>query len=516
VAEKNKNQINKKEVETLNHAETIVIKRERTYPADALTPSKLADALKEANKGNISTQAELFSEMAERDADLGSALSTRRNVVAGLDYSILPADESAQAVKAADAAKVMLEEYLTNFRGGLKMLLAAVGQGFSVCEINWELIDGLLYPIELIPIEHRFFTFRYDDKLQRTPRMLTEREQEQGEELPPYKYIVHKYTGLSGIIPRDGLVRQCAYLYLFKNYGLKDWMSFLDRYGIPMRIGKYSPAASTGAVETLKRAVLGLGSDAAALISDATTIEVLDIKAATTDMFEKAQEYLAKKIDKVILGHTGAAEATPGKLGNEQKAVEVQDILKLSDASELAQTIRQQLLYPFTLLNFGEACPVPIFEFDTNPPEDEERTARVIATLAQAGLTSIPTAWLHEKFGIPLPAKGEQTLGDLRPTFQSPLTLKANPKAVALSDTPPSPSALTSGEKLIDLLPREPIQNAFDAEMEEIIKVLLSIENLEEAEEILAKRFSGWSESELTEKIAHGLYIARLAGASDD
>jgi phage gp29-like protein len=211
-------------------------------------------------------------------------------------------------------------------------------------------------------------------------------------------------------------------------------------------------------------------------------------------------------MDKVILGHTAAAEATPGKLGGDQQAGQVQDILKCSDATVLAQTVRQQLLYPFTALNFGEDVPVPKFEFETEPPEDEERAARVISTLAQAGLTSIPTAWLHEKFGIPLPLKGEQTLADLRPVFQSPMTLKA------LTDNPRSLEVSAKPKRLIDLLPTEPIESAFDEEMQAVIDVLMSIESLEEAENILTKRFYGWDENKLTKMISRGLYLAELAG----
>jgi phage gp29-like protein len=336
--------------------------------------------------------------------------------------------------------------------------------------------------------------------------MLTEKEQENGEELLPFKYILHRSTGLSGITPRDGLIRQCAYLYLFKNYGVKDWMSFLDRYGIPMRIGKYSPAASVTAVDVLKRAVMGLGSDAAALIADATTIEVLDLKNAGTDMFERAQEHLAKKIDKVVLGHSGAAESTPGKLGNEDQAEEVQQILMASDAHELEQTIREQLLYPFVSLNFGEECPVPKFVLDTEPPEDTERTARVISSLAAAGLTSIPLAWLHDKFGIPQPTKGEQTLADLRPQF-SGLPLK---QQVPLSEL----KAVTG--QLIDLLPEKPVEDSFDTEMKEVVDVLMSVDTLAEAEEVLSKRFADWTESELSARIEKGLLLIELAGRRED
>ncbi|MDR0454845.1 MAG: DUF935 domain-containing protein [Deferribacteraceae bacterium] len=558
MSKKNKKQakINAKQLETPDYTDGIVILKDREYPSAGLTPSKLADALKSADKGNISAQSEMFAEMLEKDWDLASAFSSRAAKVAGLEYNLTPGDDSAPAKKAAEVAEVMLDEYLVNLRAGLKWLLSAVGHGFAVSEINWEQVDGnLIMPTELIPVEHRFFTFLYDKKLNRIPRMLTENNKEEGEELLPFKYIVHKYTGMSGVTPRDGLVRQCAYIYLFKNFGMKDWNSFLDRYGIPIRIGKYSPAATKGALDVLKRAVISLGADAAALISDATTIEILETKGASTNMFERLQDHLAGKIDKVVLGHQAAAIATPGKLGSDDQIKNIAQLLKESDAHELEQTIRQQLLYPFVLLNFGEACPVPIFRFNVAPAEDKEREAKIISTLTGAGL-KIPTAFLYNKFNIPQPKEGEETLesqahpvrltnahpwaaasmphpeGSLRSraihgadscATRDPVRLtNAHPWAgladgnIAPQTIPPSAVHCRPQDTLTDLLPTMTINDAFDEDMKIILKIIKNVNTYAELEEILSKIFKSWTDTKLKEEIAKGLYLAEIAGLSED
>jgi len=38
-------------------------------------------------------------------------------------------------------------------------------------------------------------------------------------------------------------MRVCAWMYLFKNYAVKDWIGFPEVYGMPLRVGKYEPGA---------------------------------------------------------------------------------------------------------------------------------------------------------------------------------------------------------------------------------------------------------------------------------
>ena len=51
-----------------------------------------------------------------------------------------------------------------------------------------------------------------------------------------------------------------------KNYDLKDWVSFAEIYGLPLRLGKYAPGASDSDKAALMRALIQIGSDAAGII----------------------------------------------------------------------------------------------------------------------------------------------------------------------------------------------------------------------------------------------------------
>ncbi len=53
------------------------INSQSSYPSQGLTPERLAAIFREADAGDVRRQAELFEEMEEKDAHLGSVLQTR-------------------------------------------------------------------------------------------------------------------------------------------------------------------------------------------------------------------------------------------------------------------------------------------------------------------------------------------------------------------------------------------------------------------------------------------------------
>ena len=74
---------------------------------------------------------------------------------------------------------------------------------------------------------------------------------------------MNKYKAKSGHTSRNGILRVVSWMYLFKNYDVKDWVAFCEVFGMPLRLGKYSAAASDDDKKALMEAIYSLGSDAA-------------------------------------------------------------------------------------------------------------------------------------------------------------------------------------------------------------------------------------------------------------
>lgn len=85
-----------------------------------------------------------------------------------------------------------------------------------------------------------------------------------------------------------------------------------------------------------------------------------------------------------------------------------QDILE-SDCKGLSKTIRRDLIRPIVLFNFGDASRLPYLKLHFENRKTRRLKPAKYKTLSEIGLP-IATEHLYEKFGIPKPAAGQETL----------------------------------------------------------------------------------------------------------
>lgn len=501
------------------------------YPSRGLTPEKLARILREADGGDPYRQMELFEEIEEKDTHLMSVMGTRKNAVLGASYEVLPwSDDDADQEIAAFVGDVIFA--LEDFDETLMSLLDAIGKGFAVSEIMWEIKNGRALPREIKWRHQKKFCYDDAERL----RVLTDANSWPGEILPDNKFIVHRYAARSGYKARAGIYRTCVWMYLFKNYTLKDWVAFAEVYGMPVRLGKYDPSASKEEQEKLTEAVARIGADAAGIISRATEIQFIEAAKADGKVFETLAKFCNAEISKAILGQTQTSEiAASGSLASAKVHEEVrQDILD-ADARSLAKTIRRDLIRPLVLFNFGEesAHRLPSIKFSTEKAEDQEKTAKVYMALSSMGLP-IATAHLYERFGVPSPEAGDELL--TRPAGPAPDPfassspqfhlgeilngLQANSIKPALRVNAAKP--FTPRQAQLERLADKSITDAAPI-FEELVKPVLALSqkagSLEEMKDGLLKIYPQLDTAKLEDLTAKALFIADLygrAGAADE
>ena len=405
-----------KRPETREIAVTTVRDRWSTYPSQGMTPQTLATIFKEADTGDVYHQAELFEEMEEKDAHLFSVLQTRKNAVLGLDYEVQPYSDSEEDKKIQDFVADCIFG-LTNLEDALLDLLDAVGKGYSLAEIIWQ-VEGQRVVIGdlrwIHPKKAAFYEFEADmwAKSYEVPGIFTEAEPVKGEIMPPFKLVYHRYKARSGYDTRAGVLRVCAWVYLFKNYALKDWITFAEIFGMPLRLGKYDTSATSEDREALITAIKSLGTDAAGIISKSTEIEFVQSVAGITGgniIFEKLVEFCDKQMSKAVLGQTASTEGTPGKLGNEDAQDGVRHDLIKADAEALAKTVRFQIIRPLVGYNFGWDKPLPWFKMLYEPPEDMKMLSDVYKNLHEINYP-LTVKHVSERFKVPIPEDGDALL----------------------------------------------------------------------------------------------------------
>lgn len=513
----------KKRPETREIAVTTIRDRWSEYPASGLTPQTLATIFKEADTGDVRRQAEMFEEMEEKDTHLFSELQTRKNAVHGLDYDITPWSESAEDKKICEFVADCIFS-LETFEEATLDLLDALGKGFSMCEISWKVTGNKAVIGDLSWIHPKKAVF-YERgasnmwaKSYEMPRILTEAEPFNGEIMPPCKLVYHRYKARSGYDTRAGLLRVCAWMYLFKNYGIKDWIAFAEVFGMPLRLGKYDSGASKADKDALVAAVRSLGSDAAGIISKNTEIEFIEaVKSTGTDnLFKALAEFCDKQMSKAILGQTATTEGTPGKLGNEDAQDKVRHDLIKADSESLAKTIRHQIVRPLVGYNFGWDKPLPWFDILYEAAEDLAQLMTVYKGAASIG-QPISQEHVSERFKIPLPKKGETVLA---PVKNIPFTARYAPLAgdltgrrlvVASDGNIASDGATDAADIISDRLGNDALV-VTDAFMAPIKQLLEKSGSLEEFRDGIINLYDGMDPAELGALMVRAMMIANMAG----
>jgi len=372
-----------------------------TYPSAGLTPVKLASIFKQADAGDIYNQMLLFEEMEEKDAHLSSVLQTRKLAVTGLEWEIIPFSEDAQDKKITDFVVDVLDN-LPNFSDNLFDALDALGKGFSGQELEWD--NGNETIVKNIEWVHpKRFTF-FNNII---PKIITDKEPSLGEEIPPFKLWWYKYKARSGHDTRNGIMKVVAWMYLFKNYAIKDWVAFAEIFGMPIRVGKYEANASAPDIDALRAAIASIGTDAGGVISKNTEIQFVEsVKQSSKDLYSGLAEFCNAEMSKAILGQTLTTEI--GKVGSyaasETHQGVRQDLLE-SDCKTLSHSIRKNIFLPLVGYNYGWDAPLPFLKFHFEAPEDLKQLSEIYLNLSN--IVTIPAEHVYERFGIPAPKNGD-------------------------------------------------------------------------------------------------------------
>ena len=327
----------------------------RSDVSSALSPARLSRILDNLSSGQLADAMSLFDAMEEKDLHIGAVTQTRSLAVTARKRKVEPASESAHDNAVADFVERAIAG-IPRFSSTLTGLMSAVTHGFSMVEIIWKVSDGAVLVDQLLARPQRLFTFSDNTGELLDFPAYVDPITGKNVELPRKKFIYHSTGGVRHPV-ESGIYRGISWSYLFANYTLKDWMTFMDLYGIPLRLGKYRSTADDNAKDVLKNAVLNLGSDAAAVISEDTTIEFVH-SALSGDhaLFENAIEHFNRQISKRILGQTLTTDSG-GKKGGAYALGKVHDRVRgdivMADISNLDETINHDLVRPLVDFNFG-------------------------------------------------------------------------------------------------------------------------------------------------------------------
>ena len=380
-----------------------------SHPAQGLEPGRLGALLREAETGDAISYLELAEEMEEKNLHYLAVLGTRKRQVAQLDVKVRPAGDSPEETADAD----LVQEWLDNeaLEDELIEIMDAIGKGFSVTEIMWDMSERQWMPMRLEYRDPRWFEFDYIDGRTLRMRGLENRL----EPLAPFKFVVHRFQAKSGLPIRGGFARMVAWWYLFANYAVRDWVEFISTYGQPFRIGKFPPGAGEEDKAVLLRALTNLGTDAAAMIPESMILEFAEVSGGSSSTGTTAHQdllgYVDALISKAVLGQTLTTEAgDKGARSLGEVHDRVRRDIERSDAFALGQTLSRDIARPLVALNRGERKRYPRIVIGREETIDIARVSDAYAKLSPLGLPTKASQW-YEILGLDAPEEGDDIIG---------------------------------------------------------------------------------------------------------
>ena len=412
------------------------------FQSNRLTPARCASILRSAAEGEWEAFLEVAEEMEERDAHYQAVLSVRKRQVAQLPITVEAASDEPQHEEHADFIRRWLK------RGVLRLalfdILDAIGKGFSVSEIEWHTDPRSgIWPKRLKHVPQRWFR---PDMLDRdTPKLRGVAGED--EDLAEHLYLLHRHPSKTGLTIRSGIAFMALWSWMLKRFSDGDWASFVERYGMPVRVGKYDPASSEEDRDVLWRAVQGIAGDTAAIIPQSMQIDFVTAMqgGSSQELHEKRARYLDEQLSKLVLGQTATTDAIAGGHAVGQEHRLVQGDIERSDALLISATITGSLVPWIVAFNFGpqdEYPTVSIGRPDEIPLKD---WIDAVDRMAGKGLRVAQSA-VRDRLGIEEPGEDEELL-----TAGAPAAAPMDPLAGLFARYPYRPRPQTHAEKRQEL-----------------------------------------------------------------
>jgi phage gp29-like protein len=471
-----------------------------------LTPKHLATILSDVRRGECPVASlELAQDRELKDPHYRSVLSTRKDAITGLEIKGIPASDASHDTALAQALeRDIVHNPKTPLRSLFRDMLDALAKGFSITEIIWNTTHIPWKPAAYKFRDPRWFQY---DKETGTTLMLHAPYGITLEPLKPLHFVIHEPHLISGTQITSGLALPALYYWMLKSYDVASWAAFIDRYGYPIRIGKYGKKATERDIATLKRAVANIAADFGAVIPESALLEIIESKHAreTATVHKNMADWVDKQLSKLILGQTMTTDEGSSKAQRETHE-KVRDDIADSDSMQVVDTLHAQLTVPYIHLNFGEHGAYPKIDLFKPDEKNIEQIILAIEKIGPQGLT-VKADEIRSILGLSKPDKGDEVIGGL-----------PDPVLSDTADGPPKPHLnavqTETPEELERLL--EASTDSYIPITDDIAEVLETAASratdFETFQEALLKLVKDWSPDTIAQCIALATFKARALG----
>lgn len=426
---------------------------EPQYLANTLDVQRIQNALRTAERGDTWLYFTIIRDMIVGFTHFQAEWNKRKNVICGQPFSLLPFDrKNEDDIIACEVIKQSIEN-CRNWKDGISHLLDATLYPLSVVEKIYEEVglaenSKLKYPMryllkEIAPVSYTLLCFKIPylpvgiggnspqeynpDKwenwlrfYQTEPNGAVNWSTMNVYEPDPFRHVIHRGNILSPTIPPNfgGQIRAVLFWWLLATQDRDWWGLMMQKYGMPMIIGK-ADAQQKDTVEFLQSA-FALATQIGGLVIDKKAeVELAQMNATDGSNAHKIfNDFCNCEVSKLVVGQVLSSTPKNTGLGSgmADQAEGVREDIKISDQTNLADTLHKQLFAQILAIN-GYRGRAPKIFWGGARPKDAEQFAKTQQSLSQAGyeLTDDALVVAEEKLGYgiqrrkgPIPKPNQQ------------------------------------------------------------------------------------------------------------
>jgi len=326
----------------------------------------------------------------KNDPHVWSCIQSRKSGLLSLEYSITPNGAATNIVNEVNS--IFHELDINRIQ---RDILEAPFFGYQPLEILWKVTDGdrkFIVPADVVAKPQEWFFF--DSKGIFKYRLPGEID---GVEAPEYKILNVQYEASYTNPYGDALLSKCYWPVTFKNGGLKFWVNFTERYGMPILIGQYTRGASQDEAQELADSLAGMNQDAVIVTPGDISIDLKEaVRTSSANLYKELIKFCNSEISKAILSQTLTTEIDMGSYAAAETHYKIRREVILSDI-KLVEGVMNKLIKYIVDLNF--APPYPKFNVIINDSENVSLVDRDLK-IAQTGQVKFTKEYWMNKYGF--------------------------------------------------------------------------------------------------------------------
>ncbi len=309
------------------------------------------------------------------DSHLCSVIQTRK--MGTLKREIKWNPGSANDIEPTSQAKNLRDDLVEDLKeinvyDLVAQILDAPLYGYVPFELSWKPKDGKIKLANIQAKPHRWFGF---DEETNEPKFISQASPWDGEELPYGKFVFARhfpsYDNPYGL----RLLSRCFWPVTFKRGGLKFWITFAEKFGIPFMLGRYPKGTGENEQGEMLSKLTTMVQSAVAVLPEGSTVEKLgggsDSKG-TSDLFDRLVSAMDKEMSKVIVGQTLTSE-TSDKGGSYSQGKVHENVLgDYQDSDQmLVKTVFERISKVYAQLNAPGTLPPCLTWFEEEEAKKE-------------------------------------------------------------------------------------------------------------------------------------------------